>query len=177
MTDGVECTGWSLGGFVSLHMSRILERSQGIDVVGLVLIDASYLKAGGDLTKFTADGVESLLLADPAGTGPSIEGLIQTTRTLVTGWEPPVWDAEALGTMPPPTALLCARERVQPARGSAGAAALVDACRDEPMLGWTKYDPDLIRIKSVINGHHFAIFDKQHVGLPVPLPLTLTQPD
>lgn len=161
-------------------MSWLFVQSQDIDVVGLVLIDATYLKAAGDLTRFTSDGMGDIFPDVPPSTRSKMEASIKKTSNLVANWEPPQWAtstssgdwvqedtpsevAESSDTTPPPSALLYARESVPPPRGSTGGAFLVDACRHEPMLGWAKYDPDLIKVVSRIDGHHFTIFDKQHV--------------
>lgn len=161
-------------------MSWLFAQSQDIDVVGLVLIDASYLKAAGDLAKFGSDGLGDLFPNVPPSTKKNMEVSIEKTRSLVLAWEPPQWLPSSCSTIvaeddgpsrveeasessPPPTALLYAKEFVPSFQSSKGEALLVDACRLEPMLGWTKYDAELISIASRVDGHHFTVFDKQHV--------------
>lgn len=165
-------------------MSWLFAQSQNIDVVGLVLIDASYLKASGDLTGFRTDDLESIFADVPFLTRSKMVVSLERTSKLVATWEPPLWTTasssmdggdddtsnrrvENSDGMRPPAALLYARDKVTPLHGSTGGASLVDACRHEPMLGWPKYDPDLLKLASRIDGDHFTIFDKKNVRGPL----------
>lgn len=134
--------GWSLGGSLSLEVSKHL----GPMVKGIVMVDTPYP------SRMPGQVHRSL---PPLGPSPTrsqrlARECITNAPSLLRGWEVPVNEV--------PMVLIRAREKV-PVRD--GEESYVDRCRRDEKLGWGE-DP---RLRSVIEvpGHHFDIFEMDKI--------------
>lgn len=167
--------GWSLGGLLSLEMSKLLEGDSAFRVVGIVMVDSVY-------PRNVIDGMPA-----PPPIVPHVTEWNENTRPetrvavsrcfgeamrMVRSWTPPVWGFDGSGLPgaavkrglnsrgPPPVFLLRAREPVPVLEQG---VSRVDVHRKDRYLGWENYRKDMIVRVVEIEGHHYNVFAIQHL--------------
>lgn len=173
--------GWSLGGLLSLEMSKVLADDPAFQVLGIVMIDSVYPKAAAVAEKMSLPVVQHATQWNEntrPETRAAVTRCFAEAMAMVRRWTPPVWESESStspetakpGTnghsassqshRPPPVFLLRARE---PVPVLADGVSRVDVYRRDRLLGWENYRKDLIVRVVDIEGHHFNIFAMQHL--------------
>lgn len=175
--------GWSLGGILSLEMARILAEDGLYQVIGIVMVD-SICPLGA---KTKSDLLSKRLTAFEGQWGPNtkqetkdrVTWCFSEARRAVSVYEPPSWDDDRPKTSQPngthgsedvkgrkvvcpPAILLRATEAVQ---AKPGDVSFVDVLRDNRSLGWDTYRPGIFEEIVDIPGHHFNIFDFDHIDI------------
>jgi thioesterase domain-containing protein len=142
-----------LGGVVAVEMSRqlvLLGELAGIVVEGLILIDTVYPEK-------SHDGGPSVKMFGPSMTRETKRELLRSfaaSAALLDGWKPSPLPHVAH----PRAVLLRASDWV-----SQKAIARVDVRRNAFLLGWEKYAHSFIDMVLNVAGHHYAVFDKEHL--------------
>ena len=152
-------SGWSLGGLISLQMSRIFAESDDIVVQGIVMIDTpNFSGVKGQPSIATKDLPQISSSASPRIRANVLASMARS-GTLIEGWELPKWDSKQA----PPTVLLRAADCV-PVPGTSSLKAFVDLTRERSKLGWEDYPA--LNVTSVIDVqdvHHFNMFSLDRV--------------
>ncbi|KAK0727453.1 Alpha/Beta hydrolase protein [Lasiosphaeria miniovina] len=176
--------GWSLGGLLSLEVSRLVLAEAGrrgaLDLLGIIMIDSvcplSLLSAGDvRVVLHVVEWNENTRQE----TRDAVMRCFSEAYRMLGAWKLPTWrddggqngagnghngtspttpstTAGSLPPPPPPTILLRAQERVPVAEP--GGVARVDVCRNDRQLGWDQHHRDLIKQVHDIPGHHYNIF-------------------
>ncbi|KAK3370084.1 Alpha/Beta hydrolase protein [Podospora didyma] len=172
--------GWSLGGLLSLEISRaLLDESDGaaasFDLLGIVMIDSVCPLA---LPKDKEGGrilVQHVVEWSPYTRQETRDAVMRSfaeARVMVGSWKMPTWRDSNLNTAhdttsaavspilprPPPVILLRAKEAVPVVEEG---VSRVDVHRHDRLLGWDLYHPNLITQVIDISGHHFNLFSKE----------------
>lgn len=170
--------GWSLGGLIALEMAHIISTHPDISftVDGIVMIDSIYPKP---IIPTPGDSKDESIALKPAPFVPSlgkarpevrtaIHRSFALSRAMIEAWTLPVWgqkknsEAAQRYSLPPPTVLLRAKQAVPMSEPET--IAWVDLLRKNPTLGWSLYyGKDGIQQVLDIPGHHYNIFELQHV--------------
>lgn len=160
--------GWSLGGILSLEMARLLAQDGRYQVVGIVMIDsicplgAKTLSAllGNRITAFQGQWGPHT----KQETKDRVTWCFAEARRALAAYELPTWnDEQSKAKIPcPPTILLRAKEAVQVQPGD---VSFVDVLRNNRSLGWDAYRNGMFEEIVDIPGHHFNIFDFDHIDV------------
>lgn len=183
--------GWSLGGLLSLEMARVLVGDPDFTVVGIAMMDS--ICPAATKTKTGPAKVAVVPYKQQFGpntkqeTIEGVERCFTEARKLIGMWTMPRWDGsdvergDAAHTGPsgadsgegqprahappskikcPPTILLRARESVPTEPGQ---VSFVDTTRESRSLGWDEYQKDFFEEIVDIPGHHFSIFEWEHI--------------
>jgi thioesterase domain-containing protein len=160
--------GWSLGGLLSLEASRLLADDPKINVLGIIMIDSVYPRApvyeklGNRVVKHVTEWSETTKEA----TKESVQRCFDEAVRMVREWNLPTWerspDDELYGRelKPPPVWLLRAEEPVPVLEEG---VSRVDLWRQDRYLGWDQYREGMIVRVDDIPGHHFNIFNMDHI--------------
>ncbi|KAK0720329.1 Alpha/Beta hydrolase protein [Lasiosphaeris hirsuta] len=171
--------GWSLGGLLSLEVARILVDDPSINLLGIIMIDSVYPRSLPSPVLPITQHVVEWSPYTRQETREKVTHCFAESSKMVRKWSLPNWgdedsaaeDVHALRTAttstgnagPPPVILLRAEEAV-PVNGDG--VSRVDGYRDDRLLGWGNYRPDLITDVFDIPGHHFNIFvSDEHLGV------------
>lgn len=165
--------GWSLGGLLSLEISRLLADDAKIKVIGIIMIDSVYPKSPQYQTEMPriAQRVVQWSESTRQETREAVDRCFEEAGRMVREWTLPVWDptgqkgrekTSSKALLPPPVILLRAKELVPVV--SEGVSR-VDGYRQDRYLGWEHYRTDLIVRVDDIPGHHFNIFSDPHVDI------------
>lgn len=175
--------GWSLGGLLSLEMTRVLAGDPDFTVIGIVMMDSICPAANTTRTgAANAAVVPYKQQFGPNTKQETIEGVercFTEARKSIAAWTMPRWDGSDLGgndaaagdgqprtDVPsssikcPPTILLRAREAVPT---DPGEVSFVDMTRHSRSLGWEEYENDFLEEIVDIPGHHFSVFAWEHI--------------
>lgn len=174
------CTGWSLGGIISLEIAHLvgdLGRSSPITVHGIILIDSvpppSYASPTSHISymDFVGANVNSSLRT-------KIQHNMSNSRRMLKAWVFPYGycansksDGQrqlaglemARTSQPPVTILLRARERISTGLGQDGFYD-TDRNRHAPLLGWERFGHNFIVAVLDIDGHHYSVFEDENVS-------------
>ena len=145
--------GWSLGGLLSLQVAREFAYDEDIRIKGILMVDSvcpSSVKTGSWGNDSEEGKTQNQILSQRA---------MKEARRMVSEWELPTWEGPLEGKRPR-VILLKAKEPVPPERGITS----IDTNRRDEVLGWKKYDGALVEDVIEIDGHHFNIFESEHIS-------------
>ncbi|KAH8909155.1 alpha/beta-hydrolase [Coniochaeta sp. PMI_546] len=167
--------GWSLGGLLSLQVARLLAEDKSLRVLGIIMIDSiyprapSFQKLGKRIVQHAVEWSEST----KKETREAVQRCFDEAGRMVREWQLPKWEAREDGDeayepvmpgkdlRPPPVWLLRAREPVPVLEE--GGISRVDTYRNERYLGWDQYKEGFVVKVEDIPGHHFNIFNFDHI--------------
>lgn len=171
--------GWSMGGILSLEMSRLLAGDPTYSVLGIVMVDSvcpALFRRHGE--------TEKRVVAFQGEFGPNakqetierVSKCFADARRAVASYELPGWEDDkedggkgrrgvtngSSGPRCPSSILLRAMERVPV---GADEVSFVDTAREERALGWDDYREDLFVDIVDIPGNHFNVFAFEHIDI------------
>jgi thioesterase domain-containing protein len=149
--------GWSLGGYLTLEVAKQLQDDRKINVVGMVLIDSPY-SAAADKDQPPAEPLDFDEDGKTRNEVLSLRSMSEAVRMLET-WEPPKWTGRHLGKRPKCVLVKC-RDYFPTKNGE---LSTIDLLRDDDTLGWSGYDKKMFTKVLELPGHHFNIFDGEHI--------------
>jgi thioesterase domain-containing protein len=155
--------GWSLGGLISLQMSRIFAESDDIVVQGMIMIDTPNFSGVKGQSSIATKDLPQISSSPSPRIRANVLASMARSGTLIEGWELPTWDNKKA----PPTILIRAADFV-PVPAESSLKAFVDLTRERPKLGWEDYPA--LNVKSVIDVqdvHHFNMFSLDRVSGPL----------
>lgn len=145
--------GWSLGGMLSLQVARELAVDEDIRIKGILMVDTvcpSSVMRGSWRDESEEGKTKNQILSQRA---------MREARRMASEWEIPVWQDD-IKKKRPRVVLLKAKESVPDERG----VTSLDTKRADKVLGWGQYDEDLVESVIEIDGHHFNIFEEEHIS-------------
>ncbi|KAH7309545.1 Alpha/Beta hydrolase protein [Stachybotrys elegans] len=143
--------GWSLGGLLSLEVTKELEYDLDVRVVGVLMIDSIYAGGMGPVAFEpwdTRGKTKTQILSQRA--------MAEACRMLET------WEAPVLTRRRPRMILLKATLCVP--KDNDTKIELVDTYRADPRLGWDEYDEGLFEEVLEVEGHHFDLFSAERIA-------------
>ena len=151
--------GWSLGGLLSLQMSRIFAESDDIVVQGIVMIDTPNFSGVKGQPSIATKDLPNILSSPSPRIRANVLASMARSGTLIEGWQLPTWDSKKA----PPTVLIRAADRV-PVPVESSLRAFVDLTRELPKLGWENYPAlNVTSVLDVQGVHHFNMFSLERV--------------
>ncbi|PHH90638.1 hypothetical protein CDD83_3043 [Cordyceps sp. RAO-2017] len=160
-TDGstdVLLGGWSLGGFLSLEVAKVLADDYAVRVVGILMVDSVY-----PIRPQNFGGVIAPLDTSEENKSKNqvlSQRCMTEARRMLGGWEVPAWQSR-LARKRPKMVLLRATECV-PTKGP-GISGL-DIYRDDTTLGWEQHDEAMFEAVIDVEGHHFDLFSHERIS-------------
>lgn len=151
--------GWSLGGLLSLQMSRILAESDDIVVQGIIMIDTPNFSGVKGQPSIATKDLPQISSSPSPRIRANVLASMARSGTLIEGWELPTWGTKKA----PPTVLIRAADSV-PVPAESNLRAFVDLTREREKLGWEDYPA--LNVTSVIDVqdvHHFNMFSLERV--------------
>jgi thioesterase domain-containing protein len=166
--------GWSLGGLLSLQVARLLAEDKNLKVLGIIMIDSVYPRAPSfqELGKRIVQHEVEWDTSTKKETRDAVQRCFDEAGRMVREWKLPTWEAREDGDetydpvmpgkdpRPPPVWLLRAEEPVPVLEDG---VSRVDTYRKERYLGWDQYREGFIVKVEDIPGHHFNIFNFDHI--------------
>lgn len=149
--------GWSLGGLLSLQISKELAEDTDIHVKGILMIDSVC-------PTIERRNAVSKVMGSESEEGKSKNQILSSrslteARRMVGEWQPPHWEGNIKGQRPR-VLLLKAKQNVPIENGG---MSVLDIDRADTKLGWEQYDKDMIDEVIPIDGHHFNLFENAHI--------------
>jgi hypothetical protein len=151
--------GWSLGGLISLQMSRVFAESGDIVVQGIVMIDTPNFSGVKGQQSIATKDLPQITSSPSPRIRANVLASMARSQVLINGWELPQWGSKKA----PPMVLIRATDCVPVPSGS-NLKAFVDLTRKSPKLGWEDYPA--LNVKSVLDVHdvhHFNMFSLERV--------------
>jgi thioesterase domain-containing protein len=156
-------SGWSLGGLISLEMSRIFAESGDIVVQGIVMIDTPNFSGVQGQQGIATKDLPQITSSPSPRIRANVLASMARSQVLISGWDLPQWDSKKA----PPTVLIRATDCVPVPSGSS-LRAFVDLTRDLPKLGWEEYHAlNVTSVLDVHDVHHFNMFSLERVCDPL----------
>jgi len=152
-------SGWSLGGLISLEMSRIFAEGGDIVVQGIVMVDTPNFSGVQGQQSIATKDLPQITSSPSPRIRANVLASMARSQVLIRGWELPQWGSKKA----PPTVLIRATDCVPVPPGS-NLKAFVDLTRDLPKLGWEDYPA--LNVKSVLDVrdvNHFNMFSLERV--------------
>lgn len=181
--------GWSFGGMVALEMARLLTEDASLQVAGLIMIDTPCPLRCVDANRLP-HVLHKFLFSDRTKqeTREKVMCCFAEAGKMVSAWNLPIWEetstaegeqgfshtsiamdsfdekSVAIRQLEPPPAILMRAEDPVPGESRPdGAVVFVDRWRQDPLLGWAQYRPDLFKRVIDIPGHHYNVFAEEHI--------------
>ncbi|KAG8631792.1 hypothetical protein KVT40_000932 [Elsinoe batatas] len=151
--------GWSLGGMIALQMAHLLATTPDskLQVKGLLFIDTPCPRYPAPKGKTVASSPPSFASTTSQAMRDKITKCMDNSRALIADWSLPAFR----DTKPPPAVLLKSKEWVFPPETQQ--VARVDFVRDEPDLGWDRWNMGFIRETWEVEGDHYGAFKFEHL--------------
>ncbi|KAF2225407.1 Alpha/Beta hydrolase protein [Elsinoe ampelina] len=151
--------GWSLGGMIAVQIAHLLATTpeSTLHIKGLLFIDTPCPRYPSPKGKTVASAPPSFASTTSQAMRDKIAKCMGNSRSLVVDWSLPAFR----DTKPPPTVLLKSKEWVLPP--GTGEVAGVDFVRDEPDLGWGRWDMGFIKETYEVEGDHYGVFKFEHL--------------
>jgi thioesterase domain-containing protein len=155
-------SGWSLGGLLSLQMSRIFAESDDIVVQGIIMIDTPNFSGVKRQPSIATKDLPQISSSPSPRIRANVLASMARSGTLIEGWELPTWDSKKA----PPTVLIRAADDV-PVPADSSLKAFVDLTRERAKLGWEEYPALNVTVLEVQDVHHFNMFSLERVCDPL----------
>jgi pimeloyl-ACP methyl ester carboxylesterase len=154
--------GWSLGGLLSLQMSRIFAESDDVVVQGIVMIDTPNFSGVKAQPSIATKDLPQISSSPSPRIRANVLASMARSGTLIEGWELPAWGSKKA----PLTVLIRAADCVPVPAGSS-LKAFVDLTRQRAKLGWEDYPAlNVTSVIAVPDVHHFNMFSLERVCDP-----------
>ena len=131
-------SGWSLGGLISLEISRYLSRKYPeLKVLGIVMIDSAFPKVPSFAEQGLSSTTSVALESCPLTLKPLVQTMLHHSRDLVNQWSVPQWS----GKIPASSASVSRKLAQSP---SAEQTLRIQDTEFEPPDSWMTDDPGMV---------------------------------